>query len=97
MGVIGSLLRACWQTAIKRPTSPLGAVGLHSLTFNVLAMIVSETPVQLGDADAAVLYYNTSYLTTSFTALPMVSQQTGQETDLLPPFAAIRRVSPFAL
>lgn len=85
-----SLWRACWQTAIKTPTLLLGAVGLHFLTFNVLAMIISEKPLLL-------LYYNTSYLTTSITASPAVSQEAGQDTDLLALLAAIRHVSPFAL
>lgn len=59
-------------------------------------MIVSETPMQLGDAAAAVLYNNTSYLTTSATASPTVSQETGKDTNLLALFVAIRRDSPFA-
>lgn len=52
--------------------------------------------MQLGDAAAAVLYNNTSYLTTSATASPTVSQETGKDTNLLALFAAIRRDSPFA-
>lgn len=58
-------------------------------------MIVSETPMQLGNAAAAVLYYNTSYLTTSAIASPAVSQETGKDTNLLALFAAIRCDSPF--
>lgn len=52
--------------------------------------------MQLGDAAAAVLYNNTSYLTTSAIASPTVSQETGKDTNLLALFAAIRRDSPFA-
>lgn len=52
--------------------------------------------MQLGDAAAAVLYNNTSYLTTSAIASPTVSQEMGKDTNLLALFAAIRRDSPFA-
>lgn len=87
LGVIETLLRACWQTAIKTPTSKLGAVDLHFLTFN----FISETLMQL--ENAAVLFYMISYLTTSTTASLRVFQEAGNDTNLLALFAAIRRIS----
>lgn len=46
--------------------------------------------MQLGDAAAAVLYNNTSYLTTNAVASPPVSWETGKDTNLLAPFAICR-------